>query len=337
MTNIDWSRLLSQHGIPYIEHGPSTARGNIYCHCVWCGAQDRGHHLGISLHGKGWACWRNELHRGKSPVRLIHGLLGCSWERAAQLAGVRSLGTANELEQILAGLDETDDIPATPELKWPADIKYLSQSRVSTKPGINYLVENRGYTTDQAFELAEHYELRWSLSGPFAYRICIPVFDELGFLTTWTGRTVDPRNNFRYRTLSANQDKALADNLPQARLPITECLLGEQDLGDGGDVLIVTEGPFDAMRLDFAGHMQGIRATCVFGQNMSQTQFNKLVMLSYSYKKKYILLDADAEMHGMLIGLGLSAFGFRPPPAMPYKDPGAIPLSKVQAFLGGLL
>src|SRR4051812_26553261 len=103
----DWVTFLNRRGIEYTDRGSSATAGNLAIHCVFCGAADPGTHLAISLHGRGWRCWRNKAHSGRSPVRLIQALLGCTWVEAERLAGVssaRSTVAQNDFGAHVAGL-----------------------------------------------------------------------------------------------------------------------------------------------------------------------------------------------------------------------------------------
>src|SRR5271157_5295521 len=83
----DWVSFLETNQIPYVTSGPSVTKSHVACHCPWCGVDDPSEHLSISLIGQGFRCWRQPLHSGKNPAKLIQALLGCSWEQANNLAG----------------------------------------------------------------------------------------------------------------------------------------------------------------------------------------------------------------------------------------------------------
>lgn len=334
---IDWPQLLTAHGIEYVDSGPSTAKGNIYVHCPWCGRADQSHHLGISLHGKGWGCWRNRQHRGKSARRLLSGLLGIGFVQAQALldSGSKSLaGNDAILEKVKAMRGDnileqrSDDEPLT----FPSEFK-LIENKAQGRLFVKYLTI-RGYTTKQAVQLCFAYKLRYAMRGAFSYRLVIPIFGERGLLT-WTGRTIAPDIEPRYKTLAVDAEKALDDDMPQAKALINECLFGERDLlRSMGRGLIVTEGPLDALRIDYVGRRLGVKGTCLFGKSIYDAQIDKLMKIAPYYGTKLLMLDADASMdvYHMIQYLGPCGFKIAKIPR-PFKDPGEMPLAEIEQFI----
>src|SRR6202040_650598 len=109
--------------------------------------------------------------------------------------------------------------------------------------------------------------------GPFSYRVVIPVFLNKR-LVTWTGRSIAPSEELRYRSLSTDPEKA--NGLPVALENIKHTLFDYDSLKEGGRVLAVAEGPLDAMRLGFLGERYGIKATCLFGKSLHPMQLDLL-------------------------------------------------------------
>jgi len=324
---MDWRRFLTNHGIAFIEQGPNVAKGNINIRCPLCGSSDTSFHLGISLEGKGWGCWRNSTHRGRSAARLIHALIGCSMEEAHRLAGSKpeaalgpEEGFGDQLAQVL-GLAASEAPKRSAKLGFMKDMFPISDDRKSL-PFWNYLIsEDRDYEDAEVLGLAHDYHLRAARMGPFANRIVIPIFMKEG-LVNWTGRAIGQKAIPRYKTLTTKEDKARAEGTPPALRVITDCLWNYQELDRAHDeTLVVVEGPFDAMRVDFFGREFGIRATCLFGKNMSRMQASLLGDLSDRFKRKIVLLDRDASLDAFSINDRVAHFGFKVHMMKTEKDP----------------
>lgn len=88
MKTFDWLSLLRQQGIPFVDRGANVKRGEVNIKCPFCGTADPSHHLGLNLDTGWWACWRNNNHRGKSPLRLLMQLLRVPYWKARQMAGL---------------------------------------------------------------------------------------------------------------------------------------------------------------------------------------------------------------------------------------------------------
>jgi hypothetical protein len=61
--------------------------------------------------------------------------------------------------------------------------------------------------------------------------------------------------------------------------------------------LIVVEGPFDAMRLDYYGSAFGIRSTCLFGKRLDDAQVALLDRIPFN--DLYICLDPGVEFDSL--------------------------------------
>lgn len=182
-------------------------------------------------------------------------------------------------------------------LSFPKEIKFLSQFPFEYQ---TYLTKKRGYHLSDALNLMDYYDLRFALTGPFRYRIVFPVRNSHGDLITWTGRTVG-NGPIRYKALSDDPEKAKAEGLPQALGNIKDCLWNCQDLcNDYYQALIITEGPFDAMRVDYYGWLNSyghvvhkIRSTCLFGKTLSESQIYGLSSIRHRFKNLYVMLDSN--------------------------------------------
>lgn len=312
--DFDWPRFFERYHIDYSTSGPNTSAGNAVIHCPWCGVADHGQHLSVSLQGRGYSCWRNHEHRGKNPARLIQMLINCSRDEAHRLAGRSDAPPASAEADFgahvasLLGAHDKQPIAATKALSFPKEVQPLLP-RSADGLFAKYLL-GRGYTAADLPPLIERYHLRYALTGPFHHRLILPVYGREG-LVNWTGRLVGPGNP-RYKTLSTDSEKAKASNLPVGRRSIEACLWQEDQLREGGEALILCEGPFDAMRVDYFVFRRYWRATCLFGSNLSIAQLTLLTTLVPRFRLRGLMLDPDAWAKRLPMLDRLLPLGFTP-------------------------
>lgn len=317
-----WPSFLDQNRIEYVERGPNVAHGNIAINCPFCG-DDPSHHLGLSLTNGFWGCFRNERHRGRNPTRLIQALLGCSRFQAEAIAGFNKAPPLDDFDKVIASLTET----VTTEEKidhivFPPNVKTLVDKGMG-RLFIDYLV-SRDYTRDEAKHLCEIYWMMYATVGTFASRIIIPIEMPQG-LVTWTGRDITGTSDARYKTLSKEESV----------FSIKHTLFGFKSLMEDVDseTVIVCEGPFDAIRIDFFGYPFGIRATCLFGLQATDSQVNLLSQLASRYKNRYIALDAGAGALQLALQSKLDWLDYKSLTIPePYKDPGELPKTILKSW-----
>jgi hypothetical protein len=284
---MDWVRLLDDYNIYYVTRGPNTRRGEISITCPWCGEEDPSEHLGISLTAEVWGCHRDMAHRGKSPLRLISALLGCSNAQARLVVHQYDAADPETLDQALAMLIgvETKPMQEPEKLVMPDEFKAMGKYP-SAKRFHNYL-RSRGYSDPR--KLSRKYNLRYCVTGRYKDRVIIPIYSAEGELLAWTGRAIqEPRNAPRYLS---------SDGI------IKTCLFNEKKLLQGGQTLFVTEGPFDAMKLDYflSGVSDYVVSTCTFGTSITIAQLGKLRVYSNNFTTVRILLDRDATTQAFAI------------------------------------
>lgn len=325
----DWINFLERNGIEYVSEGPNVAKNNVNVHCPFCGAGDPSHHLGISLVGPWWGCWRDPSHRGKSAARLVQALTGCSWpdahaavQEAASLPG-DILGSV----EALMNLPREGSVAPATSLILPKEFLPIADTRAA-KFYWKYL-RDRDYTDSQIGRLTKKFGIRYCRSGPFSGRIIFTIFHQ-GNLVTWTGRTIFPGETLRYKTLTSDRDRASVLGLEPAAGNISEFLLWYDDLvADQNDTLFIVEGPFDALRVRTLGSRLGITATCFFTSAPSRTQMQLFYDLLPKYNKRYLLLDEgtlekalkiESVLGDWLTGVGIDILQL--PPKV--KDPGEL-------------
>jgi hypothetical protein len=323
----DWEEFFRQNGIEYRTSGPNTSKGQAVISCCWCGADDPSMHLSVSLQGHGFRCWRHPEHRGKNPAKLIQALLNCSWDRANQIAGNNTYLPDNFMAKVRLSLADEDDVkPIANNLKLP-DTFYQFSNKPSARLFINYL--HGRHFTDADIAATKDYGIYYCTRGPFKGRIIFTVTFE-GQLCGWTGRTIYDTQMLRYKTLSNDFEKAGQEGLLPAPNPISHYLLWYDKIKDAGaDTIILSEGPFDAWRLNLLGKRLGVVATCFFTSSLSQTQLQLLHELLPKFKHRYLMLDANTLPKALHMKSDLMALGvdIKHLPAG-VKDPGDVRTEK---------
>lgn len=286
----DWTAFFDLYSIPWFK----ATRTNITIKCPMCG-DDPSHHLSVSLQGRGWHCWRNDAHSGRSARDLVMVLLGCSADQATRIVSEQEqaakLLDENFASSISQLLGKAKPLPVTtrPLELLPEFTNMLTG--FSQRLFVPYLTD-RGYSDNDLEWLVKRFKLRSALTGQFAYRIIIPVYVS-GKLVTWTGRTITG-DRLRYKTLSTDSETAAKSDLPVAAISIKETLFDYDALRKGGEVLVITEGPFDAMRVSFFGD-DAIRGTCLFGKTISDAQRELIGSLRSLYRQVVLLSDTDVR------------------------------------------
>lgn len=288
----EWTAFLDDRRIPYSDSGANVSAGNIVVHCPFCGGADSGQHMSVSVDGRGWRCFRDHSHAGKSPVRLVQALLQCSWQQAAAIAGTTAfLPGADEFDARVRAALMPPDAPAREPLRLLPEFREIGPSPV-LRPYRAYLESRKGGFSKEAIaKLTKRYGLRVATSGPFQGRIIFPVYAN-GELTTWTGRTISRKSPIRYKTLSDDPEKARNAGTPCAMGPISQYLLFERRLRKTkARTIYLCEGPFDALRICVLGAPHGVVATCFFTSSPSRAQVSLLHEILPRFERRFLLLD----------------------------------------------
>jgi hypothetical protein len=316
---MDWVRFLEENNIPFVTRGPNTKRGEVSIHCPLCGDEDPSEHLGISLDTENWGCLRDPSHRGKSSRTLVKRMLGCSSSQSGLIVKQYSRSDPDSLEAALAVLeadsraiikhDENVARKASMQRLGPQfNDFYKIKPRGITKRFFTAL-QDRGY--DNPIDLINTYDLRCAMTGRYKDRIIIPVRLN-GELMGWTSRAIgNPKNAPRY--LASNEE-------------VKTTIFNYDDLKEGGYRLFITEGPFDAMRIDTHGNWPNLpmRATCTFGTSVTVSQLALLRSLVPKYESVFIMFDQDATdpANRLRDWLGPKVHVADLPPGV--KDPGEL-------------
>lgn len=326
----DWPQFLADHRIHYVTNGPNTPKGDISVRCPFC-HDDPSEHLAISLNNSGWHCWRNREHAGRSPIKLIQALIGCSYDQARLYAGQTTNLPSNFLEQVQAQMTPSTTTAPRDPLIFPKEFRRLDHSSALGRPYRSYL-RGRGFKYPES--LTDTYNLYYCTQGAFGGRIIFPVYFKKE-LVSWTGRAVADGVE-RYKSLTTTPEKAQAEGTPLAIGPITHYLLWYDELiknkEAGKSTICLCEGPIDALKINYLADHYGIFATCCFTSSPSDPQVDLLHELLPRYKRRVLLLDAgtlalslktQSRLAGLDIELGQLPEGI--------KDPGE--LSHVRQLL----
>jgi hypothetical protein len=259
--------------------------------------------------------------------------LGCSYPDAEAIVSGDSLVSPDEanFDGMLAALVGT----AIKEKIRHRELKLLPEFRQirdagSTRMFANYL-RRRGF--DDPMRAAEEYGLLCCIEGRYAGRIIFPI-EMGGELVTWTGRHIGS-SDLRYMSLSVEEDQ-----IPPARMTIKNTLLWYDWLAKlPEDVkLVVCEGPFDALKINYLATEYPVYGTCVYGKDVSDVQVDLLCSLPFT--DKVLMFDRETISENLSLGARgnitkLNSLGFRfayPPPGV--KDPGALDIDSFSILFG---
>ena len=304
--------------------------GNININCPWCG-DDPSHHLGIFVEerdGGGFACWRNQDHKGPGP-KLVQKILKCDWEEACRIFGVNP----NEVD-----LCDFDRLAQDPENIFNFKKKEMEKEEEkilllpehfkpiidfgSCKEHFKYLM-NRGFSKKQVQDVVRSYRLKYSMSESWVDRIIYPVYLNRE-LVTWTGRSIKRDPFIRYKSLSYRDKPDRKPDVPIAPMNIKHTLSNFDSLvSTGGKVLVITEGPFDFIKFDFFARPLDVRSTCLYSTAVLEEQIILLYELSSLFEKFVILLDKNEIINSLALQqklYGLPTIIVSPPEG--FDDPG---------------
>jgi hypothetical protein len=318
----EWLRFLDQHRIEYKSSGANVSRNHVAIHCPFCGPQDPSMHLSVNLEGKGFHCWRHPDHRGKNPARLVQALLGVSADRARTIVG-QSVFIPDDFMQRVQSQFSPPQAATFPRIKLPIEFKPFGTGLPSERPFRNYLLK-RKFTERQLEYITKRYSVRYCTSGPYRGRVMFLV-KVRGEIVTWTGRSIYPDVELRYKALSPDPDRAEREGSPTAHgaishyLPWYDRLRGTRE----AHTLVLCEGPMDAIKVNLLGARYGICATCFFTSSPTERQIELLHTLCPQFKRRILLLDAGTLAMGIRIAADLSGLDVKLGELPPHlKDPG---------------
>ena len=282
-------RFLDQYNIPYITSGRNCKKGNINICCPFC-SEDDDYHMGIIPSNGFYGCWRDSKHRGRDFARVIKALLDCSWEEANLLAGKEAaFEDGDDLMKMVDALfdDEKEGeekvVGGAKSLKLPDQFKDIRKGGIT--PAYYEYLKGRGFTG--ILRMIDKYEIYCCRVGEWKSRIIFPMYYN-DKLITWQARSIMRNATMPYKDLSVDES---------VRHP-KFFLYNFDSLKRGGKVLMVSEGLFDMLKLDYYSPA-GFRATCLFTKTMSDEQMYLLMELAPLYEEVWLVLDPDASAQAM--------------------------------------
>ena len=288
---IDWIRILDQYGVEYVTRGSNVKRGNININCPFCGSADSGQHMGIDITNTGyWGCWRNETHRGKSPLRLLVELLRIPYWKAREIAGFgESYIDPDGFDAVAARVmgREANLAPAAIRstiLTLPKHFQ-LIDARGKFHRHLEYLI-GRGFPQRDVLNVIEQYNLMGSIEHPFNDRIIIPYYVN-NELVTWTARAIADAV-IRYKDLS----------IDESLIPAKQVLYNGDVITTGGRVLLVVEGPFDAIKTDYYAQEYDVRAVAISTNNIQDEQIYILEEAVNQFDRIVFMMDNNTTGTG---------------------------------------
>lgn len=280
-------QILERYHIEYVERGPNVAKGNVNIQCPWCGAEDHSHHMGINLQRGYWGCWRSKQHRGRALYKLVSKLTGLSYQDARRVTGEgqRRAVQLGDMERAVEGLQmplgTPEGVSDAPNLRFSAGMRPLAKSQYrSAQRFLAYLQRDRRFAKCDVHKVCKRYGLRYCLSGDYADRLIIPVYEH-GKLMTYLGRSIYQNATLRYRAL--DKDKSVKQ--------VKDCIYGYDRALKGGKTLVIVEGALDAMKVDYYNYRKEMRAIALFNMNLEASQLELLAHLKGRYDRYIILLD----------------------------------------------
>lgn len=271
----DWVSFCERYGISYVERGPNVARNRINIACPFCG-DDPSHHLGLDKESGRWACWRNGAHRSKRPERLVARLLNVSITKAREITG-SELARPDSID----GMRERLENLGVHKAARSTVVEYPEEFRLVTAKGrgARYLQYLHGRGITPASKVSRYYDLQFAGSGEWAYRLIFPLALPDGTLVGWTGRAIGSAE-IRYKTYPPGGEVGTLFNIERCQ---------------GGRVLIISEGPVDALNLDWYGKDYNVNSTALLTTSATDRQLSIIYKVAQLYDKVVVLLDAGAN------------------------------------------
>lgn len=277
----DWQGFLDAQGVEYIVGPAANIRsGHLGFPCPRC-PNDQGNHYAVQIEeGKIRGCWRDPTHWMGS-TELIATLASCSWGRAKEILDSGDIATeATTARALLASILQPEEATAQAlelsPLRFPRGFqRFAGNSQKGRKPFDAYL-RARGFS--DPVRLTEDFGLRWSMEGRWKNRIIFPIWRE-GKLVGWTARAIG---------------YAKAKYIAEPPGDAMQLLLWESRPVEKGDVLVLVEGSFDALKIADVLH-DDIVAAALLTNSAGPEKRARIFELAGEAKRTIVLLDAGAE------------------------------------------
>jgi hypothetical protein len=147
----------------------------------------------------------------------------------------------------------------------------------------NYLWDRGFDDSTDIRDLANDYGLMAG-TGKWADRVIIPYYLD-GELVTWTGRAIGD-SSIRYKDLS----------IDESLLAPKETLFNHDAMLGGGKALIIQEGPFDVLKVDFYGKNFGVRSVGLSTNSIKEAPAFLLQTAVGKFEQIIIMLDTKSRL-----------------------------------------
>jgi len=287
MKDLDISSFLDDYEIPYITSVKNVSKGWVEINCPYKDCGDVSFHMGINLDSGAYHCW-------------ICGRKGGMTKLASEILMVSYQEAERTLSKYEGKIKQTEE-------KTKSNVKevMLKTKKEFGKIYSNYLLK-RNY--DPEFIKSYYGISAGGPSGPFAFRIVIPVIMD-NKIVNYVARDVTEKQTPKYKNLP--NDKAVVN--------IKNCLY---NIDSVNDTAIITEGVFDVWRI-------GRGAIATMGKEFTSSQIK--IIHEKKIKRAFVMFDSDAEKHSEKIADILSSFV--PKVEIIYldkKDPGELTEKEVK-------
>ena len=280
-SRVDIRGIFTKAGVAFVEAGKNVKTGNINIKCPWCGDADPSFHMGVHPEKLAFACWRDKAHRGKNLARLLSRACGMTYGEAAILVGQRAAVNDDDFTKLANGQAfdaaiDTDIAALRPDhLDFPSAFRKVLDAKTAGRFHRTYLRRRLSAAKD----LASVFDLRYCVTGAWSGRIIVP-YVLRGEVMTWTARAVGKSESLRYLTLPEQ------DSVRTAK----ELLYGEDNCS-GGALLLLVEGPFDALNFYHCAKSLACDVVAISSASIEDAQFERLRVLSKKYDALGVCLD----------------------------------------------
>jgi len=252
-------QLLTEYGYSVTENAQS-----IVTTCPICNRAKKLYLFLDTGYGKCMRC-----NTDFSPALLVVYITGCTWQEAFKVLGKVNKLKGSQRNQLPDLLSYKSNIKQKPqeeikEFKMPYDFFKLVDNHTKFPEAIEYL-KKRNIRAEEIIK----FDLRYS---PSMKRIIIPVYTH-GKCVGWQGRDITGESELPYLSPSGFKRGS--------------ALMGLDKLNPKLDYIILSEGPFDFLKLSCYSNV-----VCSMGKQITKQQLQ--LIKNTKFKKIYLALDPDA-------------------------------------------
>lgn len=315
----DWIRLFDAEGIEYVE-GPAKDVGSdhIGIACPLC--DDSGFHFGIRISdGMPRGCWRTRAHWLTS-AELLRDTLRISMREAIEILNEGNTLAVSE-DSMMSAIEmlKPKGRLQYETLEWPQETSLFEKRKPRNYLHWDYM-EDRGFRPDA---LSRQYGIRWGHGDRWDCRVMFPLHSPDQELIGWTGRACTPAE-IKYDTFPSG--------------PAISSIVYEPRANQAGNLLILCEGPVDALKIDCLGRPYGVSGIALLGLRDSPGKVRHVQQIAERHKHTGICLDAGEAPQGLMIQSAVSPLEthlLTLPEGV--KDPGELTARVGRLWIEGLL